>query len=159
MSAEFLSQMFDIHPSWPQSWFTSVQTTEDQHGCDSAIVLNLVVNRHWQTEQAVFACEQYIWEGDTLTESGNYVKDYVSQHDCDSTVTLHLDIGHPEEEEFWITSCGPYVWNGETFPESGDYLRYFTSIHNCDSAVTIHLTVVDTFLRTSNSNAEFCDLD
>ena len=158
MSAEFLSQMFDIHPSWPQSWFTSVQTTEDQHGCDSAIVLYLVVNRHWQTEQTVFACEQYIWEGDTLTESGNYVKDYVSQHDCDSTVTMHLDIGHPEEEEFWITSCGPYVWNGETFPESGDYLRYFTSIHDCDSAVTIHLTVVDTFLRTSNSNPEFCDL-
>lgn len=158
ISAEFLSQDLDEQPNLTWDWFTGIQTAEDQNGCDSLVHLHLVVFRHWQKELTVFACEQYIWEGDTLTESGNYVKDYVSQHDCDSTVTLHLDIGHPEEEEFWITSCGPYVWNGETFPESGDYLRYFTSIHNCDSAVTIHLTVVDTFLRTSNSNPEFCDL-
>ena len=158
MDAEFLSQMFTLHPSWPESWFTGVQTNEDQHGCDSAVVLHLVVNRHWQEDLTVFACEQYVWNGDTLTESGNYVKDFISRQGCDSTVTLHLDIGYPEEEEFWETSCGPYVWNGETFPESGDYLRYFTSIHDCDSAVTMHLTVVDTFLRASNSNPDFCGL-
>lgn len=160
MSAAFLAHQFSqpAYANWPQSWVTGIQTNDDQHGCDSMVILNLVVYRHWYKEQAVFACEQYVWEGDTLTESGDYVKDLTSSHGCDSTVTLHLNIGHPEEEEFWETSCGAYVWNGETFDESGDYTRYFTSTHECDSAVTLHLTVVDTTLLTSNSNPEFCDL-
>ena len=158
MSAEFLSQMFTIQPTWPESWFTGLQSIEDQHGCDSIVLLSLVVERHWQNEQTVFACEQYIWYGDTLTENGDYVKDFVSQYGCDSTVTLHLDIGHPEEEEVWETVCGQYVWAGETFTESGDYVRYFTSTHDCDSAVTLHLTVIDTFLRTAVSNPDFCTL-
>lgn len=158
MSAEFLAHQFSqpAYASWPQSWVTGIQTNDDQHGCDSMVILYLVVYRHWYKEETVFACEQYIWEGDTLTESGDYVKDLTSSHGCDSTVTLHLDIGEPAEEEFWETSCGSYVWNGETFYESGDYIRYFTSIHECDSAVTLHLTVVDTFLRTFVSNPDFC---
>ena len=77
MSAEFLNQMFTLHPGWPESWFTGLQRIEDRHGCDSVILLNLVVERHWQQEQTVFACEQYVWAGDTLTESGDYVKDLV----------------------------------------------------------------------------------
>ena len=158
MSAEFLAHQFSqpAYASWPQSWVTGIQTNDDQHGCDSMVILYLVVYRHWYKEETVFACEQYIWEGDTLTESGDYVKDLTSSHGCDSTVTLHLSIGHPEAEEVWATSCGDYVWNGETFTESGDYIRYFTSSHECDSMVTLHLTVLDTFLRTSNSNPDFC---
>lgn len=158
MSAEFLNQMFTLHPGWPESWFTGLQRIEDRHGCDSVILLNLVVERHWQHAQTAFACEQYVWAGDTLTESSDYVKDFVSQNGCDSTVTLHLDIGHPAESEVWETACGQYGWNGETFLESGDYTRYFTSVHDCDSAVTLHLTVLDTFLRTAVSNPDFCTL-
>ena len=158
MSAAFLSQELNQYSNQSQDEFTGIQTAQDQHGCDSMVILSLIVFRHWHKEQTVFACEQYIWAGDTLTESGDYVKDFVSIHGCDSTVTLHLEIGHPEEEEFWETSCGAYVWNGETFDESGDYTRYFTSTHDCDSAMTLHLTVVDTTLLTSNSNPEFCDL-
>lgn len=157
MSAAFLSQELNQYPNQSQDEFTGIQTAQDQHGCDSMVILSLIVFRHWHKEQTVFACEQYIWAGDTLTESGAYVKDFVSIHGCDSTVTLHLEIGQPEGEEFWETSCGAYVWNGETFDESGDYIRYFTSTHECDSAVTLHLTIVDTTLLTNNSNPEFCD--
>lgn len=156
MSADFLNQMFILQPSWPISWFTGTRTDDDQHGCDSVVVMNLVVLRHWENEQTVFACEQYIWEGDTLTESGDYVKNFMSQHGCDSTVTLHLDIGYPQENEIEETSCGPYHWHNETFYESGDYTRTFTSIYSCDSVVTLHLTVVDTSLRTLSSNPNFC---
>ena len=158
ISAEFLNQELGYAPNQTQDEFTGIQTARDQHGCDSMVILSLIVFRHWHKEQTVFACEQYIWAGDTLTESGDYVKDFVSSRGCDSTVTLHLDIGHPEEEEVWETVCGQYVWAGETFTQSGDYLRYFTSMHDCDSAVTLHLTVIDTFLRTAVSNPDFCTL-
>ena len=158
ISAEFLNQELGYAPNQTQDEFTGIQTARDQHGCDSMVILSLIVFRHWHKEQTVFACEQYIWAGDTLTESGDYVKDFVSSRGCDSTVTLHLDIGHPEEEEVWETVCGQYVWAGETFTESGDYVRYFTSMHDCDSAVSLHLTVIDTFLRTAVSNPDFCTL-
>jgi gliding motility-associated-like protein len=157
MSAEFLSQMFNIHPSWPISWFTGSQTCTDHNGCDSIVLVYLTVYRHWQNEQTVFACEQYIWDGDTLKESGDYVKDFVSEFGCDSTVTLHLSIGHPIEGEVWETSCGSYHWLGETLIESGDYTKIIPSSHDCDSTVTIHLTVLDTTLITYNSNPNFCN--
>lgn len=156
MSAGFLSQDLDEQPNLAWDWFTGIQTANDQHGCDSLVHLHLVVFRHWQKEQTVFACEQYIWDGDTLSESGDYVKDYISQHGCDSTVTLHLSIGHPVEGEVWETSCGPYHWLGETITESGDYTRVIPSSHDCDSTVTLHLTVLDTTLITYNSNPTFC---
>ena len=156
ISAEFLSQELDQQPNLAWDWFTGIQTAEDQNGCDSLVRLHLVVFRHWEKEQTVFACEQYIWEGDTLTESGDYVKNFVSQHGCDSTVTLHLDIQHPSESEIWETSCGSYLWNGATIYESGDYTNTFTSTGDCDSIVTLHLTIVDTFLASHNSNPDFC---
>ena len=127
-------------------------------GCDSTVTLHLTVLPSYHDTLTQYACERFVWFGDTLTESGLYTRHFETQHGCDSIVTLHLDIGYPAEEEFWETSCGAYVWSGETIPESGVYLRYFTSVHDCDSAVTLHLTVVDTTLWSSNSNPEFCDL-
>ena len=156
MSAEFLSQMFNIQPSWPMSWFDGTRTELDQHGCDSVVIVKLVVLRHWEKEQTVFSCEQYIWDGDTLKESGDYVKNFVSQYGCDSTVTLHLNIVQPSEYEIWKTSCGTYYWNNSALSESGDYTNTFTSTSNCDSIVTLHLTIVDTVLRSYNSNPDFC---
>lgn len=156
ISAEFLSQELSVYPNQSQDEFTGIQTAEDQNGCDSLVILHLVVFRHWQKEQAVFACEQYIWDGDTLTESGDYVKNFMSQRGCDSTVTLHLDIQHPSENELRETSCGPYQWGNEVLAESGTYYRTFASSHDCDSAVTLHLTVLDTFLVSHNSNPDFC---
>ena len=156
ISAEFLSQELDQLPNSSQDEFTGIQTAEDQNGCDSLVILHLVVFRHWQKEQTILTCEQYIWDGDTLTESGDYVKNFVSQDGCDSTVTLHLNIDHPSENEIWETSCGSYFWNNATIYESGDYTNTFTSIGDCDSIVTLHLTIVDTFLASYNSNPDFC---
>ena len=136
--------------------YTETHTLTNQFGCDSVVTLHLTVLPRYSHTVEKYACEQYVWEGDTLTESGDYTKSYASVDGCDSTVTLHLSIGYPAEDEVWLTVCGEHVWNGETFTESGDYVKYFSSIHDCDSMVTLHLTVLDTFLRTSISNPDFC---
>jgi len=137
-------------------FYTETRTLTNLYGCDSIVTLNLTVLPRYNETILQYACEQFVWEGDTLTESGDYTRTYLSQYGCDSVVTLNLAIGYPEETEVWETVCGQYQWNGETFTESGVYKRYFTSLHDCDSAVTLHLTVIDTFLRTFVSNPDFC---
>ena len=136
--------------------YSETHTLTNQFGCDSVVTLQLTVLPRYNLIVEKYACAQYVWEGDTLTESGDYTKTYTSANGCDSTVTLHLSIGQPAEEEVWTTVCGQYVWDGETLTESGDYVKYYSSIHECDSMVTLHLTVLDTFLRAFVSNPDFC---
>lgn len=136
--------------------YTETRTLTNQYGCDSVVTLELTVLPRYDLSVSTFACEQYDWEGETYTESGDYTKSYTSADGCDSTVTLHLSIGYPAEEEVWETVCGQYVWAGETITESGDYTKHFASQHECDSMVTLHLTVIDTFLRAYVSNPDFC---
>ncbi len=136
--------------------YTATRTLVGSNGCDSIITLQLTVLPHYQEVDNVAACEQYEWEGVTYSESGDYVKHFTTINGCDSVRTLHLSIGYPETVEAWETVCGYYNWNGEIFSESGVFRRDFISSHECDSAVTMHLTVIDTFLRVSSSNPEFC---
>ncbi|MBR4218902.1 MAG: C10 family peptidase [Bacteroidales bacterium] len=50
-----------------------------------------------QTAVNVKACESYDWDGQHLTASGDYTRDYQSVLGYDSTVTLHLTIYHRPE--------------------------------------------------------------
>ena len=136
--------------------YTTTRTLTGTEGCDSLVNLHLNILPSYHEHIQKFACMEYSWEGETYTESGDYDRLYQTAKGCDSLVTLHLSIGHPEENEVWETVCGYYLWNGEVIEESGDYFRMFTSLHECDSAVNMHLTVIDTFLRLTSTNPDFC---
>ena len=136
--------------------YTATRTLTAENGCDSIVTLNLTILPKYEVEIEKRACEQYVWEGETYTESGEYVMHYTSVDGCDSTLTLRLSIGHPEENDVDVISCGSYDWAGETLSESGDYEKTFFSSHECDSLVRLHLTVLDTALTASESNPDFC---
>ena len=87
------------------------------------------------------ACESYDWNGETYTESGDYVQTFTNVNGCDSVVTLHLTVITPDATVFSEAACESYDWNGETYTESGDYVQTFTNVNGCDSVVTLHLTV------------------
>ncbi len=140
-----------------QTAYTTSRTLTSQSGCDSVVTLDLTIRSAYHTTIEETACNEYTWEGETYTESGEYHRPFTSADGCDSILTLVLSIGHPSESELWETSCGPYRWGNETLSESGDYTREFQSSHECDSLVTLHLTVLDTTLATSNSNPDFCN--
>ena len=135
---------------------TATRTLAASNGCDSVVTLNLTVQPRYHDIFTQLACEEYTWEGETYTESGEYTRNYTSSKGCDSVLTLRLSIGHPSQQEIEVTSCGPHQWNGEIFYETGIYERTLTSMHGCDSTVTLRLTVVDTMLRTASSNPDFC---
>ena len=139
------------------TFYSTSQNFTSQSGCDSLVTLNLTILPRIETVVEVNACEQYTWEGETYTESGEYTREYTSADGCDSTSTLILSIGYPIEGEVWETSCGPYLWQGDLITESGDYTKIIPSSHDCDSTVTLHLTVVDTSLISYNSNPNFCE--
>ena len=90
----------------------------------------------------VSACNLYVWNGTTYTESGTYTGTFTAANGCDSVVTLHLTINESVTYEFDTSANESFVWNGETFTETGDYTRTFAAANGCDSIVTLHLNVI-----------------
>ncbi len=62
------------------------------NGCDSIVTLDLTVNHPVENEADVTACDEYEWNGETLTASGDYTATFTAANGCDSTVTLTLTI-------------------------------------------------------------------
>ena len=88
------------------------------------------------------ACDSYIWNGTTYTESGDYTITLQTQQGLDSIEILHLTINQSVTSEESIVICDSYTWNGTTYTESGDYVFNTTTVTGCDSIVTLHLTIL-----------------
>ena len=95
----------------------------------------------WANDTAT-ACDQYVWNGTTYTETGVYIDTIPSQAGCDSIVTLHLTINNSITTEQTEVACDSYTWtDGKTYTESGTYYQYLQTVHGCDSTVVLHLTI------------------
>jgi hypothetical protein len=98
----------------------------------------------WANDTAT-ACDEYVWNGKTYTESGVYIDTIPSQAGCDSIVTLTLTINRSITTEQTEVACDSYTWtDGKTYTESGTYYQYLQTVHGCDSTVTLHLTINNT---------------
>ena len=125
------------------------------NGCDSIVTLHLTVNQAVTANISATACENYTWNGQTYTQSGNYTKTFTAANGCDSVVTLHLTINHTVTANISATACENYTWNGQTYTQSGNYTQTFTAANGCDSVVTLHLTI--NHAVTSNISATACE--
>lgn len=96
----------------------------------------------WENVTAT-ACDEFMWNGDTFTETGIYIDTISSQAGCDSIITLHLTINRSITTEETEVACDSYTWtDGKTYTESGTYYQYLKTIHGCDSTVVLNLTVL-----------------
>ena len=109
--------------------------------CATHYTLHLTVNQPVTNEIEHTACNEFEWQGETLTTSGDYTATFTAANGCDSVVTLHLTIHQPVESEITDEACVSYEWNGQTYSVSGDYTATFTAANGCDSVVTLHLTI------------------
>ncbi len=105
------------------------------------MTLHLTIHQPATSTFSATACSSYTWNGQTYTQSGDYVRHFQTSHGCDSTVTLHLTIHQPATSAFSAAECSSYTWNGQTYTQSGDYTQHFQTSHGCDSTVTLHLTI------------------
>ena len=95
------------------------------------------------------ACDSYVWNGATYTESGDYTITLQTQQGRDSIEILHLTILPEavieEEEVVLCPSDLPYTWYDQTITAAGTYTaveQYAT--YGCDSV--IHIVRVQTYV-------------
>jgi hypothetical protein len=106
----------------------------------------------WANDTAT-ACDQYVWNGKTYTQSGIYIDTIPSIAGCDSIVTLHLTINKSEREEYTEVACDEYVWNGVTYTESGEYTYTTTTDQGCERLEVLHLTILPEAIKDSEELA------
>jgi len=111
--------------------------------CESApIAVSAVLGQVYHNEVNVNTCEDYVWNGKTYTQSGDFIDTLQSTSGCDSIVTLHLQINESFNQTIDTAVCGQFVWEGQTYETSQTITKHFVTESGCDSTVTIHLTVL-----------------
>ena len=127
-------------------------------GCDSLLVLQLsVLPQITETlEASICTGDIYLFEGDTLRESGIYAYQYTGVNGCDSTVTLTLEVLPLLESSIEASVCAGdlYVFNGDSLDLPGVYTATYTGGNGCDSTVTLNLTFLPKI--STNQNATTC---
>lgn len=110
-------------------------------------------------EESLTACESYDWNGQVLTENGNYVQTLVSELGYDSVVTLHLTLLHPEHMSFVREACESYTptWAdgySQTYTESGVYTHSYEDANGCTEVDTLYLTIYEQPNIVINGNTQ-----
>lgn len=113
-------------------------------GCDSVITLNLTINNGGPIINTlnITACNQYILNGKTYSQSGSYRDTLIgaSTAGCDSILVLNLVLNNNGSTQN-IVACKSYLFKGITLTQSGVYYDTLTNVSNCDSIITLNLTI------------------
>ena len=98
--------------------FTELQTP---YNCDSIVTLDLIINNSDNTSSSITACDEFSWDGQTYTESGQYSNTYTNVSGCDSTHTLNLTINYTTYGTDTQEHCDTFTWiDGNTYTESNN---------------------------------------
>jgi hypothetical protein len=127
-------------------------------GCDSIVTLDLhvlpVPTTHLET--GICIGSEYVFQGETLTESGIYIAQLEAANGCDSLVVLDLTVADFFEVEIGATICAgeTYTFGDETLDAEGVYVHELQAAGGCDSTVTVTLTVLPA--STGAAEATIC---
>lgn len=124
-------------------------TLQTINGCDSTVILNLVVlptpceNVTTTLEESICEGESFEFNNTTYTEQGVYQANLQTWDGCDSTVTLTLNVypSFTETIDATITEGETYTQNGFNENQSGEYTISLQTINGCDSVIVLNLTV------------------
>ena len=137
------------------------QTLQRENGCDSVIVLNLLVHPTFNDTIVAGICdnETYTQFGFNVSEQGVYTQHLQSIHGCDSLVTLNLFVHPTYNDTITAEICDNEVYTqfGFNTSEAGYHTLNLQSINGCDSIITLNLTVYPTF--TDTTHVEICQGD
>lgn len=121
-------------------------TLPGSNGCDSIATLELTVHPTVITNLRAGICAgtNYVFQGDTVTESGVYSVVLQTVHGCDSIVQLKLDVVSFFEIPLAVSICKgeTYAFGGNLLEDAGTYVDTLQAIGGCDSIVTLTLKVL-----------------
>jgi len=124
---------------------TYTQNLKNSSGCDSLVILNLLVSKD-TTRFDITICEgeTYQENGFNHSVSGTYTQNLKNSSGCDSLVILNLNVVKPPDTVFIsaaICEGETYNQNGFNHSTSGTYSRNLLNYAGCDSTVILNLTV------------------
>jgi len=97
----------------------------------------------------------YTWNGQTITQAGNYTHTSTSETHCEKQTTLTLtisnDIEYVNETIAICTNQLPYTWNGQTITQAGNYTHTSTSQTHCEKQTTLNLFILPSYNITIDS--------
>lgn len=88
------------------------------------------------------ACDQFVWNETTYSQSGQYEQTLSNSYGCDSLVILSLTIHYSDTIDYNVSACENYTWNEQTYSQSGQYQQTLQDSYGCDSIVIMNLTIV-----------------
>ncbi len=123
--------------------YTNVLNT--RFGCDSTILLNLIVNPLSDTILTKTICQgDSILVGNSIfKESGIFTEMLNNRFGCDSVITIDLIVNPVHEININEVICaGDSVAIGQfTYTQSGIFVNTFSNEFGCDSTIILDLTV------------------
>jgi gliding motility-associated-like protein len=133
-------------------------TLLSSQGCDSILVLSLVVNAHTSSTITTSICdgESFLFNGLYLSTAGTYVDTLTNANGCDSIATLVLTVLPVPVTNLSESICQgeTYAFNGFLYSISGVYVDTLTTFQGCDSIVTLELYVIPSV--SSEISASIC---
>ena len=129
------------------------------NGCDSIVVLNLIVHPTYNDTIAAEICdnEVYTQYNFNTSEAGYHTQNLQTINGCDSIVVLNLTI-HPTFSDTTIAeicSNDRYTRGGFDENTTGVFYRNLQTINGCDSIFVLDLTANPVYLDTIF--AEICE--
>ncbi|MBO4588215.1 MAG: T9SS type A sorting domain-containing protein [Bacteroidales bacterium] len=133
------NMFFTETPDTTQSYFMA---RANQYGCDSTAYLNLTVNYSIHDYVVETACDSYVFDSVTYTESTDLptIGD-IAENGCPFITHISLTVNYSYHGEDSATACDLYVWNDMELEEGGDHDYVGYTSDGCDSVVTLHLTM------------------
>ncbi len=131
-------------------------TLQDVNGCDSTVIMTLLVNPAYAVTETMSICESelpYTWNGVTFTAAGTQILNLQTVNGCDSIVTMTLTTLPTYSVTDIKSVCPselPYTWNEVIFNTAGTQTVTLQTVNGCDSVVTMLLTVNQTHVTTDS---------
>lgn len=115
----------------------------DSAGCSFDSIVPVYINATYHEDTTVTACDNYAWQGQNYTQSGDYTLNHESAAGCDSILSLHLTINNSTPGDTTATECGSFVWHGIEYAQTPAVppTHLYQTACGCDSLVTLHLTI------------------
>ena len=130
---------------------TYVDSLQNRFGCDSIVSLNLTVNPVSDTVITDTICSNFLpynFNGQLITESGQFRDTLPNRFSCDSVVVLNLIINPAKTTNLAAVVCDdvlPYSFGSRSLAQTGLYVDTLTTVLGCDSIVILDLTVNPTY--------------
>ncbi|MEE9437667.1 MAG: gliding motility-associated C-terminal domain-containing protein [Saprospiraceae bacterium] len=124
-------------------------------GCDSIVTLELEMINTSTSNIVESICngDTYLFDGNIIDQSGNYVAMYTNVGGCDSIVNLELTVSDYLLRNFENNICEneSYIFGTMSLTTSGEYIDTIINGIGCDSIVTLQLIVNPNSIMDENT--------